>query len=242
MIDLTPALHQEAINVSKGYLTGTIYTPPAVEGEDGVRGSLQPMTGGASWLGGAFDPEAGRLFVPSYTRTIWAGIVAGDPAATNLRYVRRHRTPMVGPQGLPLTKPPFGRITALDLKTGNTQWIVANGEGPRNHPALKGLNVPRLGYGTYVMPLATKTLLFGAQADKASYVGRTPDGTIPLADYFEDKLVAYNKNDGSVAGSIKLPAGAAGSILTYMYLGKQYIVVPTGSFQKPAEFVALSLP
>jgi quinoprotein glucose dehydrogenase len=242
LIDLTPELHAQALAMTQGFVTGPVYTPPPVEREGGSRGGLQSTSGGSSWAGGAFDPDTGMLYVPSYTRVVWASIVPGDPATTDLRYVRRRRALIDGPQGLPLTKPPFGRITAIDLTSGDTRWVVANADGPRDHPALKGTNPPPLGTSSHALPLLTKTLLFTALTDQATTQGRTADGKIPLAAYFDDSLKAYDKRSGALLASIKLPSGATGAPISYMYRGKQYVVVPIGSLRKTGGFVALALP
>jgi quinoprotein glucose dehydrogenase len=242
LIDFTPELRAEGLAFAKDYVTGPLYTPPPVEGLDGKLGGIQTTSGGSSWAGGAFDPDTGILYVPSITRTIWASIIPGNPAETDFRYKRSRRNPILGPQGLPITKPPYGRVTALDLKDGDTRWIVANADGPRDHPALKGLDVPPLGVFSFGMPLLTKSLLFVALGDQAAYVGRTPDGKIPLGEYFDDSLRAYDKATGAVLASIKLPSGATGGIISYMYRGKQYIVVPTGGLRKPAGWIAVAIP
>ena len=109
--------------------------------------------GGADWTGAAFDPETGMLYVPSMTNPFVANLIPGDPKETNLRYRASTRELMQGPRGLPLVKPPYGRITALDLNRGELKWMVANGDGPRFHPELKALNLPPLGQSVRAAPL-----------------------------------------------------------------------------------------
>src|SRR5207342_360301 len=89
----------------------------------------------------------------------------GDPKDTNLRYRAGDRRLLQGPQGLPLLKPPYGRITAIDLNKGEHVWMVPNGDGPRDHPLLKGLNLPPLGHPGRSAPLVTRTLLFVGEGD-----------------------------------------------------------------------------
>jgi quinoprotein glucose dehydrogenase len=242
LIDFTPELRSAARDIVKDFVTGPIFTPPVVEGADGKKGQIQMTNGGSGWPGGSFDPDTGMLFVPSYSRIMWVTIKPGDPAQTNLRYNKGRRNLIEGPQGLPLSKPPYGRVTGIDLTSGDTKWVAANADGPRDHLALKGLDVGRLGVPSHDMPLATKTLFFLGLADPVTIQGRTADGKIPLQAWFDDSLRAFDKKTGSVVASIKLPAGVTGSMITYMYRGKQYVVVPIGSIRKPAEFVALALP
>jgi quinoprotein glucose dehydrogenase len=147
---------------------------------------------------------------------------------------------------LPLLKPPYGRITAINLNTGDTLWVAANGEGPRNHPLLKDLNLPPLGNPGRASPIVTKTLLFLGEGDTIMNGGgaRLPP-QMPLtvaASAGGKKFRAFDKANGAVLWETELPEGTTGSPMTYMYQGKQYIVVPVGSMGGNAEFIALSLP
>jgi quinoprotein glucose dehydrogenase len=238
LIDFTPALRAEAIAITKRYVIGPIYTPPSVKTETGTRGTLQMpgATGGAEWGGGPFDPETKIMYVPSITGTFAADLLPGDPKQTNLRYTRGSRDLVEGPQGLPLTKPPYGRITAINMNTGDHLWMVPNGDGPREHPALAGLNLPPLGQPSRDMPLLTKSILFLAQGDPLMI--RTP----PMWGKFGNSLLAFDKATGKRVWQMEFPAGATGAIMTYMHAGKQFIVMPIGSRTHPGEWVALSLP
>ncbi|MGE3511584.1 MAG: PQQ-binding-like beta-propeller repeat protein [Vicinamibacterales bacterium] len=242
LIDFTPALRAEAIAISKKYVMGPIYTPPSVRSTapNGTIATLQMpgATGGAEWGGAGFDPETGMLYIPSITGALGADLLPGDPAKTNLRYTRGDRPLPEGPQGLPLTKPPYGRVVAIDMNTGSQVWMVPNGDGPRDHPALKGLNLPPLGQTSRDMPLLTKTLLFVAQGD-ALMIRTPPMGT---SFKFGNRIRAYDKQNGRVVWEKELEAGATGAMMTYRHQGKQYIVLPIGSRTHPAEFVALSVP
>jgi quinoprotein glucose dehydrogenase len=240
LIDFTPALRAEALEIARRYVLGPIYTPPSVKGPgpSDTKGTLQMpgATGGAEWGGAGFDPDTGMLYVPSITGGFAADLLPGDPKATDLRYTRGSRDLVVGPQGLPITKPPYGRITAIDLNTGNHVWSVPNGDGPRDHPAIKHLNLPPLGQPSRDMPLLTKTLLLVGQGD--TIMVRTPPG----GGGNGNKIRAYDKQTGAVLGEVQLPAGTTGAMITYMHKGKQYIVAPIGSTSHAAEFIALSLP
>src|SRR5207249_343953 len=125
--------------------------------------------------------------------------------------------PGLNVQGLPIVKPPYGRITALDLNKGTMVWQIAHGDTPdniRNHPALKGLDIPRTGRPGRIGVLITKTLAIAGEGGFAT----TPNGRGAL-------LRAYDKATGKDAGAIYMPAPQTGSPMTYLYNGKQYIVV-----------------
>ena len=143
LIDFTPELRAEALAIFKRYRTGPVFTPPSIEGTgpNDLKGTIElpGSIGGADWTGAAFDPETGMLYVPSMTNPFVANLIPGDPKETNLRYRASTRELIQGPRGLPLVKPPYGRITAIDLNRGELKWMVANGDGPRFHPELKAL-------------------------------------------------------------------------------------------------------
>ena len=152
---------------------------------------------------------------------------------------------MGGPRGLPLFKPPYGRITAYDMNAGEIAWQVANGEGPRNHPALRDLDLPRLGNPGRGAPLLTKTLLFIGEGSTAMIVrGRIPeDMPLEAAPSFAEPIFrAYAKDTGAVIAELELPAGTTGAPMTYMHDGKQFIVIAIGSIEDAPEWIALSLP
>jgi quinoprotein glucose dehydrogenase len=138
-------------------------------------------------------------------------------------------------QGLPLLKPPYGRITAIDLSKGEHRWQIAHGETPddvRNHPALKGLKIPRTGRAGNLGPLATKTLLICGEA--GFY---TNEYGVRGA-----MLRAYDKATGEEKGAVYMPAPQSGSPMTYMLRGRQYIVVAIGGGNYSAELLAFRLP
>jgi quinoprotein glucose dehydrogenase len=238
LIDFTPELRAEAIEITKRYVTGPLFTPPSIksDGPNGTRGTLQlpGSVGGGDWNGAAFDPETKILYVPSVTGVFAADLIAGDPRTSNLRYNRGTREFVMGPRGLPLFKPPYGRITAISLNTSDHVWMKPNGDGPRNDPAIRHLNLPALGQPGRASPLLTKTLLFIGEGDPINV--RTPPGGGGR------KFRAFDKATGSVVWETEFPAGVTGAPMTYMHKGKQYIVVAIGSADHPAEFVALALP
>jgi quinoprotein glucose dehydrogenase len=136
-----------------------------------------------------------------------------------------------GPRGLPLLKPPYGRVTAIDLNTGEHAWMQPVGEGPRDHPALAGLDLPRLGWPQRSHPLLTKTLLFvGQEARTWDYFLSLTDGSqIEVKDTeslsrFHPKLYAYDKRTGELRAEIDVPANVSGAPMSYLVDGKQFIV------------------
>jgi quinoprotein glucose dehydrogenase len=249
LIDFTPELRAAAVEIVKQYVIGPMFTPPSIKGNgpNDTRGTIQlpGSVGGADWQGGAFDPETGLLYVESITGPFVADIIPGNPKETNLRFTRGTREYPTAPLGLPLLKPPYGRITAIDLNKGEIAWMVPNGDGPRDHPLLKPLNLPPLGHPGRSAPLATRTLLFVGEGDSImASMERTPKG-MPLSlapGAGGHKFRALDKATGQVVWETEFPAGTTGAPMTYMFEGKQYIVVAIGSRERSAEFVALSLP
>ena len=241
LIDFTPELREEAIAIADDYVLGEIFTPPSIRGDaDGAtRGTLQlpGSVGGAEWGGAGFDPETGMLYVPSVTGTFSADLTPGNPDRMNVRYTRGDRAFPEGPRGLPLLKPPYGRITAIDMNTGEHVWRVANGDGPRDHPEIAHLNLPPLGQPGRAMTLLTASLLFVSEGDPIMV--RTPPGGGQDAG---KGFRAFDKETGEVVWETTFEAGNVGSPITYMHQGTQYIVLPIGSIDHPGEWIALALP
>jgi quinoprotein glucose dehydrogenase len=228
LIDFTPEIRAAALEEIKGLRLGPMYTPSSlVDAPDGTRGTLvlPHYGGGTNWEGGAADPETGILYVGSQTN---AAVFAlrPDPDFTDVRYVFANG-PTPQPMGLPLIKPPWGRITAIDLNTGEHRWMIANGDTPeevKNHPALQGIEIPRTGKITRAALLVTRTLLFAGEGW----------GGDPI-------LRAHDKLTGEILAEIELPGAIGGKPMTYMVDGRQYVVVSIGR-PGPAELVALALP
>jgi len=162
-----------------------------------------------------------------------------DPKLSEMRFIGTYgegfpNGSLGGPEGLPLVKPPWGRITAIDLNTGKHRWMVPNADTPewaRNNPALAGLNIPRTGSFDQVGLLVTKTLLFSGEG---SGLWRAGGGG--------NKLRAHDKATGEVLHEFVLPANQSGVPMTYAVGGRQYIVVAIGAKGQPGELVALTLP
>jgi quinoprotein glucose dehydrogenase len=138
-------------------------------------------------------------------------------------------------QGLPLLKPPYGRITAINLDKGDITWQIAHGETSdniKNHPALKGLNIPRTGRPGLIGVLTTKSLVIAGEAGFFT----TPSGVRGAM------LRAYDKATGKEVGAVYIPAPQTGSPMTYMLNGEQYLVLAIGGGNYSAELVAFKLP
>jgi quinoprotein glucose dehydrogenase len=225
LADFTPGIRQMAVEAVKKFKTGPLFTPPSIQG------TIQRPSAAANWWGAAVDPDTGILYVPSRNSYLINTIAARDPSAPgNLRYVEvRHAPGPRMPQGLPLFKPPYSRMTAIDMNAGVHVWMTPTGDGDtiRNEPLLKSLNLPPVGgSGAPVGPLATKTLLI-----YALQTGGTKGGPC---------LVAYDKATGKKLATTDLPGFAMGTPMSYSIDGKQYIALTIGG-QSP-EVVALTLP
>lgn len=242
IFDVTPEVKAEALKVLKQFRYGPIFTPPSVSDPDGTRGTigLPNLTGGGNWQGGAADPETGIVYVASAT---YPGVFAVRPCETPKTNVPAMKYCMGGggasttiAGGLPIVKPPWGRITAIDLNTGDHVWMVPNGDTPdiiKNHPLLKGVTLPRTGKPDRSGLFVTKTLLFAGEGSGLFAAG--PGGGGPV-------FRAYDKRTGQIVWEFTLPANQSGVPMSYMADGKQYIAVPVGAPNHPGEIVALRLP
>ncbi len=225
LIDFTPELRQEALEIAKKLVLGPMFLPPIVKEEGGKTGALSVpgMAGGANHPGASLDPVTGILYVQSATQPTALAVAPPDPTRSEWRWVSRGGGGR-GPQGLPLLKPPYRRITAIDLKTGEHAWMVPLGEGPTDHPAIKHLNLGPLGSrhssgnreGGF---LITRTLLI-------TYVPKWASWDAPGAK--GSYLQAYDKATGKVLAEVETEATLHGVPMTYMQEGRQYIVVPAG--------------
>jgi quinoprotein glucose dehydrogenase len=249
LIDFTPALRTEALALAARYKLGPIFTPPVVSTWPAPLATLMlpAATGGANWQGGSYDPETGMFYIFTNTQVEALGLVPGKERVggpSDMAYVRGQAVSPENPkapavpttvQGLPMIKPPYGRITAIDLQKGDIAWQVAHGETPdnvRNHPLLKGLTIPRTGRQGRIGTLVTKSLVVAGEGG----VFTLPDGRRGAM------LRAYNKATGRDAGAVYMPAPQTGSPMTYMHEGKQYIVVAVSAPNVPGELLAFRLP
>ena len=229
LIDYTPEISQAVENLIKDYRLGPLYTPPSLaKSKDGTKGTLSlPFpTGGSNWEGGAYDPETNLLYVPSQTRLALLSLKDGDES-TDVRYVASN-SPKLEVFDIPIAKPPWGRITSIDMNSGKIKWSVANGETPEaiiNNPYLKGVEIPRTGKATRAGLLLTKTLLFAGEGFGGDPVFR-----------------AHDKYNGKIISEIVLPGSQSSPPSTYMINNRQFIIMTISDGKSPAELIALSLP
>jgi quinoprotein glucose dehydrogenase len=231
LINFTPALRAEAQQALAGYRIGGPFAPPSLVVPNANKGTLVApgFGGGANWQSGAADPETGFVYVGSLTRPFIAGVVKTDPPDPNkAAYTagRGGQVPTV--QGLPLLKPPYGRITAYDMNRGDIAWQVPNGDTPPNikeaFTKLGLTNVPPTGFPAQVGLVVTRTLLVGGEGG----------GGRPL-------LHAYDKKTGENLGELPMPGSQTAVPMTYMYQNRQFIVMAVAG-QPAGQLVAFALP
>jgi quinoprotein glucose dehydrogenase len=248
LIDFTPELKAEAVKMVSKYKLGPVFTPAVVSKPEGPYATLALATagGGTNWAGGSYDPETHIAYIPSQRSLTSIGLIPGDPSRTDMNFMSGSAAPKtsasggggggegLGPgltvQGLPVVKPPYGSITAIDLNKGEILWHIANGDTPeniRNNPALKGLDIPRTGRPGVFGVLVTKTLVICGERS---------------AGKSDVMLRAYDKATGKEVGAVPLPAGQTGTPMTYMFNGKQYITLAIAAGGFPAELISYKLP
>jgi len=264
LIDFTPELRAEAEKLVSRYRLGPIFTPPAVSRAEGPIATLTmgAQAAATNWPGGSYDPETHTVFVASQTAVATLGLVPSPPGRSDLPYFQgtvlsgarltggagsdaaataapsasEQQSAGLSVRGLPLIKPPYSRITAINLDSGEFRWQVPFGATPdtiRNHPALKGLNLGPLGRpGNNSGTMVTRTLLIAGESN----LGPTPTGARGAM------LRAFDKATGREAGAVYLPAPQSGSPMTYMVNGKQLIVVAISGSTFPGELIAFRLP
>ena len=265
LMDLTPELKAQALEVAKRYKMGPLFTPPVVSSLDGPLAvlTLPSEVGGANWPGGAFDPDTNFLYVHSHANVFMNAVVPANPAQSDMGYVggqaraggpgnapaaggARGAGPAAGRaggggragtvQGLPLIKPPYDQITAYDMNSGDIVWQKTHSSTPddiRNHPALKGLDLPRLGQPgrTFIGVLTTKNLLIAGEGGvHTNAAGRR----VAL-------LRAYDKRTGEDVGAVEMPNRQSGSPMSYQIDGRQFIVLAV-SGTDGAELLGYALP
>jgi len=250
LIDFTPELLAAAKKVAATIKLGPIFTPPIVKGEGGKIG-MAYIANGANWPGGSYDPETGIFYVYSNTLTRLLAL-SNDPRRSDMDYINSAGGGETGGggagsgcdlmpcaikvEGLPFVKPPWGRITAIDLNKGEMVWQIPHGETldvVKNHPMLKGVNVGRTGRIGPIGTLTTKTLIISGERGSTTLPSGQRGG----------RLYAYDKATGKELANVFMPGPQTGNPMTYMFNGKQYLVVAIGeSPWFPAELVAYTAP
>ena len=276
LIDFTPELKREALEIASWHKMGPLFTPPVASAIDGPLGTLvaPSQEGGTNWPGGSFDPDTGILYVASSGTVVSKSLVPPYPGQSDMAFVEGNavtgpRTsggsgsaagggrsecqgaqgpvptpadPSRGPprlalsvQGLPLLKPPYGTISAIDMNRGEILWQIAHGETPdaiRDHPLLAGLDIARTGQAGSPGTLVTRTLLVAGERLYTT----APDGELAAM------LRAYDKATGREVGAVRMPAPQSGSPMTYSVGGRQYIVVAVSGPGYAGELLAFALP
>ena len=242
LMDFTPELRASAVDALNEFVHGPLYTPPSERGTLILPGTR----GGSNWGGAGFDPDTGVLYVPSRTAPAFLRVGASRSPSEAQRALMRCCRSVVTREGLPLFKPPYARMTAIDMNTGEHVWMSPLGNGPRNHPLLRELDLPPLGDhidGQSV--LVTKTLVIASVWKRDRGAGETP--IVPMWDPWGDPaagrklLYVFHKQTGELLREIELDGHTAAAPMTYLYEGRQYIVVATGANDAVA-LVALALP
>ncbi len=232
LVDFTPEIKAEALRVAKQFRLGPIYTPPSLAGgPDGTNGTLTAPSavGGLNWPGGAVDPVEDVLYVAPENTLYRAQVTPGTAGKGVLYHDTRGQqvTPPTTVFGLPLLKPPYGRVEAIDLKTGDRLWMVPHGNTPDNikrNAKLQGVNIPNTGAPTRGTGLlVTSTLLFGGEG-----------GASPM-------FRAWDKKTGATVAEITLPGPTTGFPVTYTKAGRQYIAVAVRAGDA-VDIVALAVP
>ena len=264
LIDFTPELRAEGLKVASRYRMGPIFTPAVLSKVEGPLGSFRSSggtnwPGGAfdpethtlfvpsytNFVPNGLMPSPSKEFsdLPYVSGNAATGVryitgpgevVPADAMPASARSTVLETAAGLNPQGLPLLKPPYGRLTAIDLDRGEFRWQIAHGETPdhvRNHPALKGLDIPRTGQSGAVGALVTKTLVIMGEPLVTTVGGRR--GAM---------LRAYDKTTGKEVGAVQLPAQQSGTPMTYMANGRQYIVIAVSGGSYSGEYLAFALP
>jgi quinoprotein glucose dehydrogenase len=238
LIDLTPEIHQEAIEIAKAYDRGGLFTPPSERGTIQVPGN----GGGGNWAGAAIDPETHVLYVPTYRIPTLVSIGKPAPWEGTYDYIGRAKY-LPGPRGLPLLKPPFASIVAIDMNSGEHRWRVPVGRSSAM-PAVRSIDpLGEYGLMTRSWALVTKTVMVAVQMGSLSAPRFLPGVYAPIRDLSnrDPHLWVYDKATGEKLAQIALPSNAGGAPMTYMAGGKQFIVFPVGGGPVVEELVAVGL-
>jgi glucose dehydrogenase len=301
LIDFTPALRSQALQVTEAFKMGPMFNPPVVSRAGGPYGALTLGTtgGGTNWPGAGYDPETHTVYAQANnSQVVPIGLIEPPQGFSDIKYVlgvagqpfrvsegpgygsaadypqpqrgargaaaaaggnggrggargaaadlptapnapaaaaQAEAGPRTTVQGLPLLKPPYGVLSAVNLDKGELSWQVPHGDTPdavRNNPTLKGLNIPKTGQGGSVGLVVTKTLVIVGDP-QVTTTPEHPRGAM---------LRAYDKATGKEVGAILMPAAQSGSPMTYSVNSRQYIVVAVSGGNYSGEYIAYRLP
>jgi quinoprotein glucose dehydrogenase len=230
LLDFTPEILKRAKEIASQFRWGPLYSPPSLQNAaDSTKGTitLPSALGGANWEGSALDPQTGYLYIPSVTAPSYLSLVPGG-RASDMNYIAGGGRGQIAP-GVPIVKPPWGRITAIDLTTGDHAWMVPNGDTPSyvaERLQLPAASIPNTGRASRAGLLVTRTLLFA---------GEGTNGT--------GNLWVLNKRTGARVARLDIPSGTQSGVpMTYLHNGRQYVVFATTGAGEPAEIIAYALP
>ena len=242
LVDYTPELRTQAEAILSKYTVGWLYDPPIVATAEGSLGTIQlpNSTGGVNWPGGSADPETGFFYI--YTKTQIGGLgLINDPERSDMDFIRGRPEGIsfsdaaTNIDGFPMIKPPWGRITGINMNTGDIAWQIPHGEAPdniRNHASLNGIDIGRTGWPGRVGVLVTKTVVVAGEG--GSYTTETSEVGAMLR--------AYDKATGDEVGAVYMTAPQSGSPMTYQVNDQQYIVVATSGGGHSGTLLAYKLP
>jgi quinoprotein glucose dehydrogenase len=281
LIDFTPEMRTQALEILKRYKNGPLFNPPILGNVSGIVGAINigNAGGGTNWPGSSFDVETGIVYAQAANAGVSAfslrkppagfsdmtyvsgregtefvealgpgfGSAADSPLAGRPRETPAPAAPAAAPaaaapqvpplnvEGLPIVKPPYGVLSAINLEKGELMFQVPHGDTPdnvRNHPKLQGMNIPKTGQQGSVGLMVTKTLVVLGDPQVTAPPGR-PRGAM---------LRAYNKQTGAEVGALWMPAPQSGSPMTYSVDGRQYMIVAVSGGNYSGEYIAFALP
>jgi quinoprotein glucose dehydrogenase len=242
LIDLTPDLRAEALQILKRSDYGPIYSPPTTRG----MATNPSVAGGTTWEGATVDPASGMLYVVTRRQPFVVTLRQPQPYEQQYDLIGSFAS-LGGPRGLPILKPPWTSLLAIDLNTGEHRWRVPLGRGPVDHPALRAAGVQGPLGNPYARgwTLVTRSLLFAVQAGAFGNVRPGPDRGRRIFDILQrdTSLWVLDKATGALLAEIPVGSNASGSPITYLAGGRQFIVFPVGGGANvPEELVAVALP
>jgi glucose dehydrogenase len=243
IVDFTPELRSRAMEMLSRWEYGpSLFVPPlhSANAEGKIGALFCPSAGGGTNIPGGTiaDPETGIIYTASVKScsdfTLVPGAerdqeLRGQSGITPVEWTHAPARPSLGSiQGIPIFKPPYGRITAIDMNTGEHLWWIPNGDTPEriaDHPLLQGVDVGNTGTPSHATAVVTRSLLIYAEGRS----GR------PL-------LHAVDKRTGERLATVEIPATSDTAPMTYLHDGVQYIVLSLSGANLPGSFVALRLP